>query len=229
MTVTGDSPPGPVALFEFTDIMVAGTDRPRLQIDHLVIPAGGITVLSGPSGAGKSTLLRLCNRLDVPDAGVVQYRGDDLDGLDPRALRREVAMVFQRPTLFAGTVADNLRVAAPAADRAAMEGVLALADLDPSFLERTGDDLSGGEAQRACLARALLAEPTVVLLDEPTSALDRAAVEHLERTVRALVDAGRSALWVSHDPAQIERLADHTVCLAEGRVIKVQPGGGPPC
>ncbi|MCD2194512.1 ATP-binding cassette domain-containing protein [Actinomycetospora endophytica] len=77
------------------------------------IPATGTTVLWGPSGAGKTTLLRLLDRLDVPDGGVVRYRGTPLDDLDPLALRREVGMVFQRPTPFAGTVRDNLRVAAP--------------------------------------------------------------------------------------------------------------------
>ncbi len=224
----GEGPAG-TPLFGFARVRVDGGDRPRLDLPELAIPSGGITVLSGPSGAGKSTLLRLCNRLDVPDAGTVTYRGRPLDELDPRALRREVAMVFQRPTLFAGTVADNLRVAAPDADRATMAEALRRADLEPEFLDRTGDDLSGGEAQRACLARALLTEPAVLLLDEPTSALDQASVVRLEATIRSLVDEGRSAVWVSHDAAQIERVADHVVCLEAGRVLEVRHGGGPPC
>jgi putative ABC transport system ATP-binding protein len=196
--------------------------RERLRVDRLCLREGGITVLSGPSGAGKSTLLRLCNRLDVPDEGVVRFRGTDLAELDVRALRRRVGMVFQRPTLFPGTVADNLRVARPDATREELVAALRGADLAESFLDRTGDDLSGGEAQRACLARTLLTEPEVLLLDEPTSSLDPEATAHLERSVRDLVAGGLSALWVSHDPAQAHRLVDRRVVLAAGRVVDVE-------
>src|SRR5690349_15682571 len=95
-------------LFAFEAVTVAGTRRPRLDDVTAVVAAAGITAISGPSGAGKSTLLRLCNRLEVPDAGTVRYGGADLaalTGRDVLVLRREVAMVFQQPVLFPGTVA----------------------------------------------------------------------------------------------------------------------------
>src|SRR6476620_9996106 len=92
---------------------VAGVLRPRLTGVSLSFDEQGITVLQGPSGSGKSTMLRLLNRLEVPDAGVVRYRGEDLASRDVLAHRREVGMVFQAPVLFPGTVADNLAVAAP--------------------------------------------------------------------------------------------------------------------
>ncbi len=211
--------PAPPSTFELDEVVVNGNGRPRLQIHRLVIESVGVTVLSGPSGAGKSTLLRLCNRLDVPDAGRVSFCGTDLDDLDPRQLRRRVGMVFQRPTLFPGTVADNLRVARPAVTRPEMEAALEQVALDGSFVDRPGDELSGGEAQRACLARTMLTEPEVLLLDEPTSSLDEEASGHLERSVRLLVDGGVAAIWVSHDREQVRRMADHLVRLDAGQVV----------
>ena len=205
--------------FDLESVVVNGNGRPRLRVDRLEIAPVGITVLSGPSGAGKSTLLRLCNRLDVPDEGTIRLGGQSLDDLDPRALRRRVGMVFQRPTLFPGTVADNLRVAGPLATQAEFTDALDRAGLDRSFLDRSGDELSGGEAQRACLARTLLTGPEVLLLDEPTSSLDAEASGHLERSVRELVVGGVSAVWVSHDRDQAERMADQTVRLVAGEVV----------
>src|SRR5215813_12712797 len=99
--------------FEFERVTVRRAGRRVLDEVTARIPAAGIAVIAGPSGAGKTTLLRLCNRLEVPDAGTVGYRGRPLDEVDPLALRRRVGMVFQRPTPFPGNVADNLAVAHP--------------------------------------------------------------------------------------------------------------------
>jgi putative ABC transport system ATP-binding protein len=181
------------------------------------VPEGRLVVLVGPSGAGKSTLLRLCNRLEVPTGGRVLFHGDDVATLDPLAHRRRVGMVFQRPTLFPGTIRDNLAVADPSADDAHLRDALAQAALDESFLDRVGDDLSGGEAQRACIARALLTDPEVLLMDEPTSALDPDARESIERLGRELADGGLALVWVSHDLDQVRRVADRTIVLIEGR------------
>jgi putative ABC transport system ATP-binding protein len=169
-------------------------------------------------------MLRLCNRLEVPTTGRVLLDGDDVAGLDPLRLRRRVGMVFQRPVVFAGTVADNLAVAVPGESPAGearagrFRAVLERVGLDPSFLDRTADDLSGGEAQRVCIARALLTDPEVLLMDEPTSALDPAHRLVVEARARALADAGRPVVWVTHDLAQARRLADRTVVLVGGTV-----------
>jgi len=205
-------------LFELTDVVVGGDGTTRLGPVTLEVPGDGVTVLAGPSGAGKSTLLRLCNRLEVPMSGRIRFRGTDLDDVDPLTLRRQVGMVFQQPILFPGTVEDNLRVAGPRADEAALVTALERAGLDRSFLARVGDDLSGGEAQRACLARTLLTGPQALLLDEPTSALDPAATRQLERLGRSLAAGGVPMLWVSHDLEQVERVADRTIVLVAGRV-----------
>lgn len=172
----------------------------------------------GPSGSGKSTLLRLCNRLDIPDAGSVRYRGADVSGLDPLALRREVGMVFQRPTPFSGTVFDNLRVADAELTDGDAGAVLARVGLDRAFLARDAQELSGGEAQRVCLARSLATGPDVVLMDEVTSSVDPAARRGLEDLARGLAGDGVPIVWVTHDLAQMRRLADHVVIVISGGV-----------
>lgn len=214
---------GRAALFAFEGVAVELGGRDVLHDVDATVPDGALTTIVGPSGGGKSTLLRLCNRLAVPSAGRVLFRGRDLAGLDVLATRRRVGMVFQVPTLFAGTVRDNLAEAAPAVDEAAWRAALADAELDPSFLDRDADELSGGEAQRACLARTLVTGPEVLLADEPTSSLDQATARTLERLARGLVDRGVAVLWVTHDPAQAWRLADWTLIVEEGTVVSAGP------
>jgi putative ABC transport system ATP-binding protein len=205
-----------VALFELEDVTVAGVDRPRLAGVSLSLEEGGVTVLQGPSGSGKSTLLRLLNRLEAPDLGVVRYRGEDLAARDVLAHRREVGMVFQAPILFPGSVADNLAVAEPLDPPAAL---LERAGLPASFLTREAGTLSGGEAQRACLARALATRPRVLLMDEPTSALDHEAARVIERLARALADDGVPIILVSHGREQAARLGDRVIALRDGTVV----------
>jgi putative ABC transport system ATP-binding protein len=125
-------------------------------------------------------------------------------------------MVFQAPVLFPGTVADNLAVARPADPAAEL---LERAGLPAAFLAREAGTLSGGEAQRACLARALATRPRVLLMDEPTSALDPDATAVIERLVRELADEGIPIVLVSHDAAQAVRVGDRVVRLAGGEVL----------
>lgn len=207
------------ALFTFDHVVVEAGGRRILDGVDAKIDDVGITALAGPSGSGKSTMLRLCNRLEVPSAGRVVYRGDDIATLDPLRLRRAVGMVFQRPTLFPGTVRDNLAVAAPTLDDGGAADALERVGLSPSLLDREGDTLSGGEAQRACLARTLVTGPEVLLMDEVTSSLDETSAGVLERLARQLADGGVPIVWVSHDLDQIERLADATIALHDGRIV----------
>lgn len=205
-------------LFELRRVSVDGSSGARLREVSVAIAAQGITVVLGPSGSGKSTLLRICNRLEVPTAGEVAYRGTPLAALDPLELRRQVGMVFQQPVLFAGTVRDNLAEANGRPGDADFTGALHRASLDDSFLERPAAELSGGEAQRVCVARALVADPVVLLMDEPTSSLDGAAVSRLEDLGRSLADSGTPVVWVTHDLGQMARLADRVVVLLAGTV-----------
>lgn len=188
-----------------------------------VVPGQGVTAICGPSGSGKSTLMRLCNRLEVPTSGRVLLGGTDVAELDPLRLRRRVSMVFQRPTPFPGTIAENLRAASPDADRSRMAAELSRVGILDSWLDHDANALSGGEAQRVCLARTLITKPEVLLLDEPTSALDESAVGVVERAILQLARAGVVVLWVTHDPPQVLRVADRVLRIEAGRCAGIDP------
>jgi putative ABC transport system ATP-binding protein len=205
-------------LFELDGVSLEIDGRAILRGMSLTVSDEGITVLLGPSGAGKTMILRLLNRLEVPTAGVVRFRGGSVAELDPLALRRRVGMVFQRPAPFPGTVRDNLLVADAMASDEALLAALGGAGLAPEFLERSADDLSGGESQRMCLARTLVTRPEVLLMDEPTSALDPDARHRLERTAGELAAEGRPVVWVTHDLDQADRLADDVLVVIDGRL-----------
>lgn len=217
------------ALFGYEGVVVRLGGAVVLAGVDALVPDGALTCLVGRSGSGKSTMLRLGNRLVAPTAGVVRFRGDDVATVDPLRLRRRVGMVFQRPTPFPGTGRDNLLVAlrgatrgrrrTPPVDEDILLSALARAELPAAFLDRDVSGLSGGEAQRLCLARALATEPEVLLLDEPTNALDPEARSALERLARRLSDEGTPVVWVTHDHAQVRRLADHVVVLDAGRAV----------
>lgn len=131
-------------------------------------------------------------------------------------------MVFQRPVLFAGSVADNVLVATPGASDERIAELLARAALDESFAARDAAALSGGEGQRVCLARAIATDPSVLLMDEPTSSLDPENVRALELLMLELAAAGVPVVLVTHGENQIGRVADRVVRLAAGRVTEVQ-------
>lgn len=207
------------AVFSFDGVGVRLGGNEVLSDVDLAVPGSGITVVVGASGSGKSTLTRLTNRLLDPTAGTVRLRGADVRSLDVLELRRTVGMVFQRPTLFEGTVRDNL-AATGVEDAVAHRELLGSVGLDANdFLARDGSTLSGGEAQRVCLARALLMRPKVLVADEPTASLDHDSTLALEQLCRRLADDGVPVLWVTHDRAQVERIADHRITLEAGRVV----------
>lgn len=211
--------------FSFEDVSVSFGDTSVLRNLNLQVPSHGITVVVGPSGSGKSTLVRLCDRLIDPTSGVVRFRGADLRGLDVLELRRKVGLVFQRPVVFAGTTSDNLSITG-VTDPGRHREVLAAVGLDgQEILHREAAALSGGEAQRLCLARTLLVEPEVLVTDEPTASLDHLSAESLEDLAKDAARTGTPVLWVTHDIAQMCRLADHAVVLVGGQVVAT---GSPP-
>ena len=207
--------------FEFQRLTVLRAGRRVLEEITATIPAAGITVVAGPSGAGKTTLLRLCNRLEIPDEGTVSYRGRPMDELDPLTLRRRVGMVFQRPTPFPGSVADNLAVAHPEATTGELSTALTRVALDSGLLGQDARSLSGGELQRMCLARTLVTRPETLLLDEPTSALDARPKQVFENTARDLAGQGITIIWVTHDDAQAARVADRICQLRHGHLTGI--------
>jgi len=207
-------------LFELRDVGLTRGGRAVLDGVSAAIPAGAAAIV-GPSGSGKSTLLRLLNRLADPDSGEIAYRDRSLDGYDPLALRREVALVPQLPALLAGTVESNLCYAASLAGKELdAPHCLRLAGLGPEFAERDVARLSVGEQQRAMLARALAQQPGALLLDEPTSALDHGARDAIEAALAELRrELEISVVLVTHDPEQARRLSDWVVRLEAGRVV----------
>lgn len=199
--------------------MVAGPpDAPILKSVSLSVPCEGILAVAGPSGSGKSTLLRLLNRLDDPLSGTISWEGRKLADWDPKELRRRVAMVFQKAPIFPGTVMDNFRVAAPEVDEARAHHVLDHVAMPRDLLERKADRLSGGEAQRMSIARALLTDPAVLLADEPTAALDKVARRTVEDLGIEVAASGVPIVWITHDTDQLRRLADHAVVLIDGEI-----------
>lgn len=213
------------ALFELDDVSVGEPGVRRLDSVCGAIPDSGVTVVVGPSGSGKSSLLRLCNRLDAPTSGTVRFRGADVADLDPLQHRRRVGMVFQTPVVFPGTVLDNLAVARPGITPADGAALLERVALGPDLLGRDAGTLSGGEAQRVVLARALATGPEVLLADEPTSALDGHATARLEELASSLAAGGLPIVWVTHDLGQMRRLAGTVVVVIGGRWVWDGPPG----
>jgi putative ABC transport system ATP-binding protein len=184
--VTSDEP----VLFSLELVTVRRGGTLLLDQATCQIPAGTCTALTGPSGAGKTTVLRLLNRLDDPDAGRVCLDGRPLPDLDVLALRRRVALVAQAPVLLTSQVLDELRAGQPGLGEQDAAGLLEQVSLPAAMLGRGTAGLSGGEAQRLCLARALAAGPQVLLLDEPTSALDSVSAQAVEQAAKSFIAAG---------------------------------------
>ncbi|MGH3605796.1 MAG: ABC transporter ATP-binding protein [Pseudonocardiaceae bacterium] len=200
------------------------------QLD-LVIPAGHTVALVGATGAGKSTVAKLVARLYDPVAGTVRLDGVDLRSVADADLRRAVVMVTQESFLFAGSVADNIALGAPGASRSevvaaaravgADEFITALPDGYDTDVRKRGARLSAGQRQLVSFARALLADPAVLILDEATSSLDIPSEQAVQAAL-ATVLAGRTALIIAHRLSTV-LIADRVLVLADGVVIEDGP------
>ena len=223
----GDAHESTSPLFSLRAVTQERAGTTILRDVTLDLPRTAITALIGPSGAGKTSLLRLLNRLDDPASGEIAYDGKPITTYPVNALRRRVGFVFQSPTMFPGTVAENLRTAvalggdAAAASAPDVAQVLDAVELSAAYAERDAGRLSGGEQQRVSIARALMTRPAVLLLDEPTSALDPEVAERLLTMVERLTrERGVAVVMVTHRLSEARAISTYTVMLEAGRVIE---------
>jgi len=193
----------------------------------LSVAPGEFTALVGGSGSGKTTLLKTINRLIAPDAGTVRVLGEDVAGAEPHLLRRRIGYVFQEVGLFPHlSVAENIAVTPKLLgwDRkridARVANLLGLVDLPLEVAGRAPAALSGGQRQRVGVARALAAEPKLMLMDEPFGALDPLTRDALGADYRALHERlGLTTVMVTHDMAEAVLLADRIVVLRDGAIV----------
>jgi len=224
-------PRSSVLTLDRVTVRYPGRPVPALHEVSLTIRPGEHVALVGPSGSGKSTAAALALRLLDPDEGAVRCGGVDLREVDVQAWRRQVAWVPQRPTIFSGTLEDNVRLAAPDASATAVRRALVaagLADLvaalPAGLATRVGEDgrpLSAGEAQRVALARAYVRDAPLLIADEPTAHLDAVTAAAVADALMELA-AGRTLLLVTHRP-QLAALADRALTIDRGVIVTPRP------
>lgn len=207
-----------------------GTEQPALDSVTLDIQSGEFVALVGQSGSGKSTLLGMINRLIDPSDGIVRFDGDDVRSLDPVTLRRRIGYVFQNVGLFPHmTLAENIGVTPrllgwdTARITARADELLNLVQLPPEqYAERFPSELSGGQRQRVGVARAIAAQPRVVLMDEPFGALDLRTRDALSRDYRRLHDELKlTTVMITHDVIEAVLLADRIAVIQDGRIAGI--------
>ncbi|NLF75875.1 MAG: phosphate ABC transporter ATP-binding protein [Chloroflexi bacterium] len=220
-----------MSVVEVRHLSLSRGGSPVLRDVSLAIEKGEVFMLIGPSGSGKSSLLRCLNRLEEPPPGSVFFNGTDITTRPVTEICCRVGMVFQQAAMFPGTVGDNVAYGpAMRGETLPPERVRELLDMvaldDPGIAEKSAAELSGGQAQRVTIARALANDPAVLLLDEPTSALDPIATRAIEETLLGLRDRiGLTLVWVSHLVDQARRVGDRVLLLNEGRVVRIASAG----
>ena len=206
-----------------------GAAHPAVDRLTLTVPEGAVCVLIGPSGCGKTTTMRIINRMIEPDEGSVTVNGRNVMGVDPVTLRRHIGYVIQQIGLFPHwSIADNVgtvpkllgwderRIAAR------VDELLALVGMDPdTYRGRFPRELSGGQKQRVGVARALAADPPVMLMDEPFGAIDPITRARLQdEFLRILHDLKKTIVFVTHDIDEAIRMGDRIAILKDGALVQ---------
>lgn len=212
------------AVIEMQGVCVAGGTKGKiLDIPRLVVRQGELVAIVGPNGAGKSTFLQTVNLLQ-PWNGLIRLFGQMANADNATELRRRCSLVFQEALLLRGSVFENVALPLKLRNRNEHENLVraALADFHClHLLDRQARTLSGGEAQRVCLARALVTQPELLLLDEPFTALDAATQLELMEVIRQLAgQRGITVLMVTHKFSDVLRFADRSLVLFDGKVVQ---------
>lgn len=202
----------------------SGVDQPAVKDLDLDIASGEILVLVGPSGCGKSTTLRLINRMIEPSSGEIIFDGENVTNSDPNELRRRMGYVIQQVGLFPHrTIAENIAVVPKSLKwpkdriRARVDELLELTGMDPNvYRDRYPKELSGGQAQRVGVARALGAEPDVLLMDEPFGAIDPITRFNLQNEfLRLQSELKKTIVFVTHDIDEAVKMGDRIAILRD--------------
>ncbi len=206
-------------------------DKEVLKVDKLVLKEGLVYGIIGPSGAGKSTLLRIINLLTPPSSGTYYFMGRSLpaNGKERLQLQRNMALVFQNTLLFRDSVWNNVAYGL----KARGYGRIEIEQRVDALLEQVGlkdlaarraDTLSGGEAQRIAIARAVAFEPKLLLLDEPTANLDPGNIELIEKMIKTLNSTKSiTVVMVTHNVFQARRIAHEVIFIHEGNIVEAGP------
>ena len=220
--------------FESVTKTYPGPSRPAADVvavreTSFTVDTGTITVLAGSSGCGKTTLLRMVNRMVAPSSGGVLINGDDIARMDPVQLRRKIGYVMQHAGLLPHkTVADNIAVvprlngATRTQAKRSVDRMMEMVELSSEMADRYPSELSGGQAQRVGVARALADEPRILLMDEPFGAVDPLVRSGLQQQLIDIQhELGTTMLFVTHDMSEALRLGHEIILLAEqGRIMQ---------
>lgn len=218
------------AIYELSDLVVSYAGRVALTVPALRLERQRVTAVVGPNGAGKSALFGVLALLHRPTRGRVVFRGESTTRTNLTSLRRSIGYVQQRPYLMKMSVRDNIglglrfRGVARATIRAAVDEVATDLGLEP-LLQRAAGELSGGEAQKVALARALAQRPEIIIMDEPFTWLDERTTHELENWI---ADQRRTrqmtVIFSSHDKLRAQSLCDHIYSLVDGRPYPISSG-----
>ncbi|MFH1939101.1 MAG: ATP-binding cassette domain-containing protein [bacterium] len=219
-------------IFKVRNLKKVYNDKIVIDVDNLNFQEGKIYAIVGPNGSGKTTLLNILNLLEKPDEGQIFFYDQEItnkSNSDTLEIRRRMTLVNQDPFLFHSTVYDNIayglkiRSIPSKVQKSRIRSALNIVGLS-GFKDRKANQLSGGEAQRVVIARALVIEPEVLFLDELTANIDQKHIDVVERIIKKIKkDIKTTVIFTTHDLSQAYRLADEVISLLDGKIIKQVP------
>ncbi|HAJ32925.1 MAG TPA: ABC transporter ATP-binding protein [Candidatus Atribacteria bacterium] len=219
-------------IFKVRNLKKVYNNKIVLDVDNLNFQEGKIYAIVGPNGSGKTTLLNILNLLEKPNEGQIFFYDQEItnkSNSDTLEIRRRITLVNQDPFLFHSTVYDNIayglkiRSIPPKVQKSRIRSALNIVGLS-GFKDRKANQLSGGEAQRVVIARALVIEPEILFLDEPTTSMDQKHIDVVERIIKKIKkEIKTTVIFTTHDLSQAYRLADEVISLLDGKIIKQVP------